>query len=124
MGELARGFPIQPAIPRRNKCIALGVVLPQMSMPRGSRDSDAILALAEARAGANRSPLRGPSWKRRHHLAERGGPRVALPIGDEGFGDLLVRATVTGQPGGNISREWKPEGLVLRLSVPRQSLTS
>jgi PAS domain S-box-containing protein len=55
--------------------------------------------------------------------SERGGPRVAPPIGNEGFGDLLVRATVAGQLGGDISREWKPEGLVIRLSVPRESLT-
>jgi PAS domain S-box-containing protein len=55
--------------------------------------------------------------------SERGGPPVAPPIGKEGFGDLLVRATVTGQLRGDISREWKPEGLVIRLSLPRQSLT-
>jgi PAS domain S-box-containing protein len=54
--------------------------------------------------------------------SERGGPRVAPPMGNEGFGDLLVRATVAGQLGGDISREWKPEGLVIRLSVPRQNL--
>jgi hypothetical protein len=30
---------------------------------------------------------------------------------------------VAGQLGGDISREWKPEGLVIRLSVPRESLT-
>ena len=55
--------------------------------------------------------------------SERGGPRVAPPIGNEGFGDLLVRATVAGQLGGDISREWKPEGLLIRLSVPRERLT-
>ena len=54
--------------------------------------------------------------------SEHGGPPVAPPIGKEGFGDLLVRATVTGQLGGDISREWRPEGLVIRLSVPRQNL--
>jgi PAS domain S-box-containing protein len=55
--------------------------------------------------------------------SEHGGPPVAPPIGKEGFGDRLVRATVTGQLGGDISREWKPEGLVIRLSVPRDRLT-
>ena len=55
--------------------------------------------------------------------SERGGPRVAPPIGNEGFGDFLVRATVGGQLGGDISREWKPEGLLIRLSVPRERLT-
>ena len=55
--------------------------------------------------------------------SERRGPPVAPPIGNEGFGDLLVRATVAGQLGGDISREWKPEGLLIRLSVPRERLT-
>jgi hypothetical protein len=49
--------------------------------------------------------------------------RLTFPIGNTEFGDLLVRATVTGQLGGEISREWKPEGLVIQLSVPRERLT-
>jgi PAS domain S-box-containing protein len=53
---------------------------------------------------------------------ELGGPPVASPIGKAGFGDFLVRATVGGQLGGEISRDWKPEGLVIRLSVPRKRL--
>jgi PAS domain S-box-containing protein len=53
---------------------------------------------------------------------ELGGPPVTSPIGNRGFGELLVRATVAGQLGGEISREWKPEGLVIRLSVPRERL--
>jgi PAS domain S-box-containing protein len=55
--------------------------------------------------------------------SEHEGPPVAPPIGNKGFGDLLVRATVTGQLGGDISRDWRPEGLVIRLSVPRERLT-
>ena len=55
--------------------------------------------------------------------SERGGPRVAPPIGNEGFGDLLVRAAVTGQLGGEINRDWNPAGLLIRLSVPRERLT-
>jgi PAS domain S-box-containing protein len=54
--------------------------------------------------------------------SEHGGPLVAQPTGNVGFGDLLVRATVAGQLGGDISRDWKPEGLVIRLSVPRERL--
>ena len=54
---------------------------------------------------------------------ELGGPPIPAPIGNAGFGDFLVRATAAGQLGGEISRDWKPEGLVIRLSVPRERLT-
>ena len=53
---------------------------------------------------------------------ERGGPAVVSPTGDNGFGDLLVRTTIAGL-GGEISRDWHPEGLVIRLSIPRERLT-
>jgi two-component sensor histidine kinase len=56
--------------------------------------------------------------------SESGGPIVAARIGDKGFGDLLVRTTVTGQLGGEITWDWRSEGLVLRLSVPRERLTT
>ena len=52
---------------------------------------------------------------------ERGGPAVLPPTGNTGFGDLLVRTAVAGL-GGEISRDWKPEGLVIRLSMPRERL--
>ena len=50
---------------------------------------------------------------------ERGGPRINNPTDSEGFGTMLARATVKDQLRGDISREWKPEGLTIRLSVPR-----
>jgi PAS domain S-box-containing protein len=53
---------------------------------------------------------------------ERGGPEIVPPTGNSGFGDLLVRATVSGL-GGEISRDWQPEGLVTRFSIPRERLT-
>jgi two-component sensor histidine kinase len=56
---------------------------------------------------------------------ERGGPAVVSPTGNNGFGgfgDLLVRTTIAGL-GGEISRDWNPEGLVIRLSIPRERLT-
>lgn len=53
---------------------------------------------------------------------ERGGPEVAPPIGDNGFGELLIRTTIAGL-GGEISRDWQPEGLVISLSIPRARLT-
>lgn len=48
---------------------------------------------------------------------ERGGPRVVHPQDGEGFGTFLGRATVRGQFGGEISRDWRPEGLFIRLSA-------
>ena len=54
---------------------------------------------------------------------ERGGPPIAGPPDREGFGAALTRATVTGQLGGKISQDWWPEGLVIRLCLPRERLT-
>ncbi len=54
---------------------------------------------------------------------ESGGPPITSPTDGEGFGAVLARATVTGQLGGEISRDWRPEGLVIRLSVLRERLT-
>jgi PAS domain S-box-containing protein len=53
---------------------------------------------------------------------ERGGPEVVPPTGNNGFGELLIRSTIAGL-GGEISRDWQPEGLVIRLSMPRVRLT-
>lgn len=55
---------------------------------------------------------------------ERGGPRVENRAGEEGFGSLLSRATAKGHLGGEISRDWKPEGLTVRLTVARDRLTA
>jgi two-component sensor histidine kinase len=54
---------------------------------------------------------------------ERAGPAIAAPPEDEGFGATLTRATVSGQLGGKMSQDWRPEGLVIRLSLPREHLT-
>jgi two-component sensor histidine kinase len=53
---------------------------------------------------------------------ERGGPRVEHRADGEGFGSVLARLTVTGQLGGEITRDWHPAGLTLRLSMPRNRL--
>ena len=55
---------------------------------------------------------------------ERGGPTIAGPPGREGFGASLTRATVSGQLGGEISQDWRPEGLVIRLSLPREGFVT
>jgi PAS domain S-box-containing protein len=54
---------------------------------------------------------------------ERGGPPVAAPEGREGFGGVLSRIAVSSQLGGEIVRDWRPEGLEIRLSVPRSRLS-
>lgn len=53
---------------------------------------------------------------------ERGGPPITQESESEGFGGLLVRATVTHQLHGEITREWKPEGLAIRLSFDKASV--
>lgn len=55
---------------------------------------------------------------------ERGGPAVQASAKGEGFGSLLAEATVRRQLGGELSREWRADGLVIRLSAPRDRLTS
>ena len=53
---------------------------------------------------------------------ERGGPRVDQQNG-EGFGTLLARATIEGQLGGEILRNWEPEGLTIRVAVSKNRIT-
>jgi two-component sensor histidine kinase len=53
---------------------------------------------------------------------EHGGPSVGPPTGGLGFGDVLSRIAVSDQLGGEIARDWRPEGLAIRLSVPRSRL--
>ena len=57
------------------------------------------------------------TWK------EHGGPSLDGPAEREGFGNSLVRRIVTGQFGGQLSYDWKPDGLIIRLSVPVERLT-
>lgn len=50
------------------------------------------------------------------HWKEHGGPPVA-PVDESGFGTLLEQATIRSQLGGEIVREWAPDGLLIRLLV-------
>ena len=52
---------------------------------------------------------------------ERGGPLLDGKPQREGFGSVLSQAMVK-QVGGQISRDWKPEGLSIRLLVPLERL--
>jgi PAS domain S-box-containing protein len=49
--------------------------------------------------------------------SESGGPAVERTSDGDGFGTLLGRATVKGQLDGEITRDWRPEGLRIRLVV-------
>jgi PAS domain S-box-containing protein len=53
---------------------------------------------------------------------EHGGPPVTRQTDGEGFGTVLGKATVRSQLGGEIVRDWKPEGLSIRLAVSRDRL--
>jgi PAS domain S-box-containing protein len=53
---------------------------------------------------------------------ENGGPPVRDAGEATGFGTRLARATVQGQLGGAIGREWREEGLVIRLTALRSRL--
>ena len=55
--------------------------------------------------------------------SEHGGPPVVPPLDKKGFGDVLIRSTVESL-GGTIHRDWNHEGFIIRLSVPRESLTA
>ena len=54
---------------------------------------------------------------------ESGGPQLAGEPESNGFGSMLTDATVA-QFGGQISRRWLPEGLVIDLTVPLQRLSA
>jgi two-component system CheB/CheR fusion protein len=56
--------------------------------------------------------------------AEAGGPLLNGLPQQEGFGSTLARRIVTGQFGGQLLYDWKPEGLVVRLSVPIERLAN
>ena len=53
---------------------------------------------------------------------ESGGPPVHHQTGGDGVGTLLTRGAVQGQLGGEITRDWKLEGLSIRLDVDQKRL--
>ncbi|QND46603.1 PAS domain S-box protein (plasmid) [Rhizobium lusitanum] len=55
---------------------------------------------------------------------ESGGPPVDRQTDGDGFGSILAKATVGSQLGGEISREWKSEGLSVRLMVKADRLVA
>jgi PAS domain S-box-containing protein len=55
---------------------------------------------------------------------EAGGPVLNGAPQHQGFGSVLARRIVTGQFGGQLLYDWKPEGLVVSVSVPVERLTN
>jgi two-component sensor histidine kinase len=53
---------------------------------------------------------------------ERGGPIIEASPPSSGFGTTLAKKTVVGQLGGELSYDWLPEGVVVSISVPVESL--
>ena len=54
---------------------------------------------------------------------ERGGPVVEAPSGGTGFGSQLVELAAVRQLGGKVERDWRSEGLVVSVTVPRASFS-
>jgi two-component sensor histidine kinase len=54
---------------------------------------------------------------------ERGGPAVATPLDETGFGSKLLQTTLVGQFEGTISYDWNPTGLSIGMSLPTANLS-
>lgn len=55
--------------------------------------------------------------------SEQGGPAIEGPPRDTGFGTRLAQRTVVGQFGGELTYDWRPEGLRIVISLPSAKLT-
>jgi two-component sensor histidine kinase len=108
---------------------------PDISVGGGSLTNLALLlhefATNAAKYGALSTPagridIRCHEDNGQFHLTwtERGGPCVDHQKNGEGFGTLLARAAAKGPLGGEISRDWKPEGLTMRLSIARDHVSA
>jgi two-component sensor histidine kinase len=53
---------------------------------------------------------------------ERGGPPVASPTGQGGFGSKLINRAMSGQLGGTITCDWAADGVVVTLKMNRKRL--
>ena len=55
-------------------------------------------------------------------LTESGGPAIDGPPSFEGFGTQLSQRSIAGQLGGALERDWRPEGLQVRMTLPLDRL--
>jgi|HubBroStandDraft_6_1064221.scaffolds.fasta_scaffold410608_2 two-component sensor histidine kinase len=54
--------------------------------------------------------------------SERGGPPIARPPDATGFGTRLSQSTIVGQFGGDLTYDWRRDGLAVKISVPLEKL--
>jgi PAS domain S-box-containing protein len=54
---------------------------------------------------------------------ESGGPRVSGPRSAPGFGSQLMELSAVRQLGGTVARDWRPEGLVVKIAIPRSAFS-
>ena len=54
---------------------------------------------------------------------ERGGPEVAAPSGEGGYGSKLLNRSMTIQLGGSISCDWSADGVIISLQMTKDRLT-
>ncbi|MDB5876311.1 MAG: histidine kinase [Ramlibacter sp.] len=53
---------------------------------------------------------------------ERGGPPVAVPAGEGGYGSKLLNRSMTVQLGGSITCDWNAEGVIISLRMTKDRL--
>jgi two-component sensor histidine kinase len=53
---------------------------------------------------------------------ERGGPTVAAPAGEVGYGSKLLNRGMTIQLGGSITFDWSAEGVIVSLQMTKDRL--
>jgi len=53
---------------------------------------------------------------------ERGGPAIAGPPKNTGFGSVLLHRTIERQFGGTLTQEWLPDGLRVTMNIPEARL--
>lgn len=54
---------------------------------------------------------------------ETGGPAIAGPPQRKGFGSVLAQRSISGQLGGEVAYDWRPEGLSLKMDIPLARLS-
>lgn len=55
---------------------------------------------------------------------ERGGPPVAAPAGEGGFGSNMVSRVLASQLSGSIQRDWSPEGAIITVRMNKDRLAA